>query len=132
MQWFDILALIGSWIATPLIFLAYLPGSIKTIRTKQTSGIGLLAFSILTIALTCLSIFGWINVVVSRDITQAIAFAIFQTGSLIFAATMLGVKLINIFKAKKSGLSEEIYCKNLSKTQELNIEEKTQYKKKKY
>lgn len=119
MPWYEILALVGSWIATPVIFLAYLPGSIKAIKTRQTAGIGLVAFSILTFALLCLSIFGWLVVAVSTNIAQDIAFAFFQTGSFLFSGSILIVKIINILKAKKIGVSEEVYCKNVTKTQEL-------------
>lgn len=109
--------LVFQFIGAIIIFFSYAPGSVQSIRTRQTYGLSMTMWVITISALASLSIFALAGIASNPSSPgQFIMVAISEVGSLGFSLIIFTIKAMNISRAKKQGISEEEYCKKLLKS----------------
>lgn len=92
------------------------PQLIRVIKTKDTYSVPLLMFSILAFGSFCFMIQGIINICLNPNIWGTyIGVTIANIFSFILSASVLIIKLIYMYRAKKAGISERDYCLKLAR-----------------
>lgn len=122
--WSFALVVVGAF---TLLF-AFLPGFISTVRSKNTASMSLLMWILSVAGLACLSIFYLLGTIstaegaVDKDgvalnvpAPHFLIVLICEFISCILSTYILMIKVINMQKAKKLGITEEEYCKTLAK-----------------
>lgn len=123
--WTFALVVVGAFI---LLF-AFLPGFISTVRSKNTAGMSLLMWVLSVAGLACLSIFYLLGTISTANSSVDVSTGqntntpaphflivfICEFISCILSCYILVIKVFNMQKAKKLGITEEEYCKTLVK-----------------
>lgn len=122
--WCFALVVVGAF---TLLF-AFLPGFISTVRSKNTASMSLLMWVLSVAGLACLSIFyllgtistaqnsvDWKGNHLNIPAPHFLIVLICEFISCVLSTYILIVKITNMQKAKKLGITEEEYCKTLSK-----------------
>ncbi len=84
--------IVGSIAAVALV-MGYLPQTIMTIRTRNTDGISLMAFSLLTVGSTAFAIQGYLTGNIPLLVTNAI--------SAVLNSVIVSIKIMNNCKKRK-------------------------------
>ncbi|MCV3754325.1 PQ-loop domain-containing transporter [Ureaplasma zalophigenitalium] len=95
-------------IGAVLVFIAYVPGVVATLKSKRTEALSLGMWVLSVLGLAFLTIFAWMGVSVS--VGGFILVAISETLSMFLTIIVLSVKISTMQKAKKAGMSELEYC----------------------
>ncbi len=92
------------------------PQLIRVIKTKDTYSVPLLMFSILAFGSLCFTIQGITNICLNPNIWGTyIGVTIANIFSFILSASVLTIKLIYMYRARKAGMSEKDYCLKLAR-----------------
>ncbi|MDE7433615.1 MAG: hypothetical protein K2M43_00450 [Mycoplasmoidaceae bacterium] len=89
------------------------PQLVRVIKTKDTYTVPLLMYCILALGSLCFMTQGIINMAIDPSVwEQVLGVTIANVFSFGISFTVLLIKLVNIFMAKKLKITEEQYCKN--------------------
>ncbi|MCV3728732.1 hypothetical protein OF376_03010 [Ureaplasma miroungigenitalium] len=95
-------------IGAVLVFIAYVPGVVATLKSKRTEVLSLGMWILSVLGLAFLTIFAWLGFSLSPGGFALVAVS--ESLSLILTIIVLSVKISIMNKAKKAGMSELEYC----------------------
>ena len=102
-----------------------IPQMIKTLKSKNTSGVSLIMFIFSLLGSLFFTIMAILEIVEDYDVAAWIGVFIGNICSTTCGAIVLSYKLHHLIKAKKLGISEAEYCERLAKAMSfINKEQK--------
>lgn len=101
--------LVFQFMGAIIIAVCYAPGTIASLRNRQTQDMSWNMWLITVFALTCLAIFAACGIASDPGAQFAVVFCC-ETICDIFAILILYVKVLNNMKAKSLGITEREFC----------------------
>ncbi|MCV3743466.1 hypothetical protein OF377_01005 [Ureaplasma sp. ES3154-GEN] len=95
-------------IGAVLVFIAYVPGVVATLKSRRTEVLSLGMWILSVLGLAFLTIFAWLGFSLAPGAFALVAVS--ETLSLFLTIIVLSVKITNMKKAKAAGMTELEYC----------------------
>jgi len=113
----DIAMFVVGLIAAICIAIFSAPQLFRVLKTKDTASVPLVMYAILTFGSLCFVIQGIVNLSLYADtmLLSVLPVTIANCFSLLFAGSVLTIKIAHIIKAKKANITEKQYCEDLAK-----------------